>query len=227
MLSIYAPIDFHEQLSAILGKEDRLHELVRIVDYLEERPVPSADNLLVKRKEIWPLIDWYNLLPPFILPESLPLDDANLLGLVFAKLGNYEKANTYLSKSNPTLQLELDFINRLQHALPISPDELIGAYSPFEEYRLMHNQAVVLHYAASAGQFDLDKAKYFYLEAIQASPTDEYRAYTARQFALLLTDTGETQDAERLSKCGIGWRYLYRRLKRNLTIACAKYGYIS
>ncbi|MCB0578900.1 MAG: hypothetical protein KDD10_06275 [Phaeodactylibacter sp.] len=204
MLSIFAPIKYHAQIREIIRKEDRLNELVRIVDYLEERPVPSGANLLVKQEEIWPLIDWHNVRPPYLLPENVPLDEAHLLGLVFANLGNYEKTHEYLAGKSQSLYLELDFINRLQQGIPISPAELVSRYTPFDEYRLMHNQAVIHHYAAMPQDFDAEKTQYFYIEAIQSAPNDEYRVFTARQYALLLIDLGETEKAVRLLKGTLG-----------------------
>ena len=195
MLSIYAPTKYHEFLNTIISKEERLHELVHVIDYLEQRPIPSADNLLIKQDEIWPLLDWYNVLPPFVFSESIELDEHNLLGLIFAKLANYEKAAHYLEEHNPSLYLEIDFINRLQQGIPIHPQELVGKYGYFEEYRLLHNQAIVRHYNADSQHFDLDQLAYFYLEALQAAPSDEYRAFTARQFASLMTDLGELKNA--------------------------------
>ena len=195
MLSIYAPTKFHDQLHAIIQQEHRLHELVTIIDYLEEAPLPAAHSLIVKKEEIWPVIDWYNVQPPYILPESVPLTAPHLLGLIFAKLNNPEKAITYLKPVNPTLLLELDFINRLQHGVPIDPQELVSQYSSFEEYRLMHNQAIVRHYAATEETFDLKKTLYFYSEALRAAPNDEYWAFTLRQKTLLLLDTGQVQQA--------------------------------
>ncbi|MEZ4931337.1 MAG: hypothetical protein R2788_04295 [Saprospiraceae bacterium] len=200
MLLIYAPIKHHEQINEFIAKEDRLDELVKVIDYLEKRPIPSANNLLVKKEEIWPLIDWYNLQPPFLLPENIPFNEANFLGIIFSKLQNYEKAHFYLSKNNPTLFLELDFINRLQQGLTINPDELVSQYSPFEEYRLMHNQAILRHYASTSANFDLDKTIYFYGEALQSAPNEEYRAFTLRHLALLLMDIGKTEKAIPLLK---------------------------
>ena len=198
MLAIYAPGQFHEQLQDIIRQEERLDELVRIVDSLEERPVQSADNLIIKNGEIAFPIDWHNVQPPYILPEIIELNTAQLLGLLFAKLDNYEKAHQYLHKQNPSLFLELDFINRLQQGIPINPDELVSQYSPFEEYRLMHNQAILGHYASTEASFDLDRSMYFYGEAIECAPNEEYRAFTARQLALLLIDTQQADKAVRL-----------------------------
>lgn len=195
MLSIYAATKFHDQIHAIIQQEDRLDELVRVIDYLDERPLPAAHSLVVKKGEIWPAIDWYNVQPPYLLPESIPLTAPHLLGLLFAKLNNVEKAIAYLEPVHPTLLLELDFINRLQHGIPIDPNELVSQYSPFEEYRLMHNQAIVRHYAATKETFDLEKVIYFYQEALRSAPTDEYYAFTLRQKSLLLLDTGRGQRA--------------------------------
>lgn len=198
MITIYAPGQFHEQLQNIIHQEERLDELVRIADSLEERPVQSADNLIIKKGEIVFPIDWYNVQPPYILPEEIELSDDHLLGLVFAKLDNYEKAYQYLQKKNPSLFLELDFINRMQQGIAINPDELVSHYSPFEEYRLMHNQAILGHYASTEDRFDLDRVMYFYSEAIESAPNEEYRAFTARQLALLLIDVEQPENAVRL-----------------------------
>lgn len=194
MLSIFATTDFHEQIQAIIHKEERLHELVEVLDVLENRPIPSAHSVLIKNGEIAFPLDWLNYQAPFLLPEEIALTEANLLGILFAKLNNYEKAYYYLQEANPSLFKELDFINRLQQGIPVDPSELTSHYSPFEEYRLMHNHAILRHYAATPDNFDLEKTVYFYEEAIKCSPNEEYQAFTSRQLALLLIDL---QHAER------------------------------
>lgn len=195
MLSIFATTEYHERLNAIINKEDRLEELVSVVDILKTRPIPSSSSLLIKSGEIGFTMDWFNTQPPFLLPEEIELNEANLLGIVFSKLNNYEKAYQYLQKSNPSLFKELDFINRLQQGFPINPDELISQYTPFEEYRLMHNNAVLRHYASTPDDFDIEKTAYFYEEAIKSAPTDEHGAFTARQYALLSIDLEAAESA--------------------------------
>lgn len=198
MLSVYAPTKYHDLIQKAVSREDRLHELVRIVDYLDERPIASAHSILVKQDAIWPLPDWHNLEPPYLLPEEIPFTAETLLGLIFAKLGNYEKTHEYLARPFSGFYRELDIINRLQQGIPVDQSALAAAYTPFDEYRIMHNQAIVHHYSEQLEQEHINKAKYYYLEALQAAPTDEYRAFTARHFALLLTDTNETADAARV-----------------------------
>lgn len=188
MLSIYATTEYHAPLKAFISKEDRLDELIKIVDLLEERPASSATSLLIKSGEIGFALDWQNTQPPFLLPDEIELNEANLLGIVFAKLNNYEKAYEYLQQNNPSLFKELDFVNRLQQGIPINPNELTAHYTPFEEYRLMHNNAVLRHYASTPGSFDPNQTAYFYEEAMKSAPTDEHRAFTARQYALLCID---------------------------------------
>ena len=198
MLSIFATTEYHAQLKQIIKKEDRLEELVSVFDLLENRPVPSANSILIKRGEIAFPIDWYNVQPPFLLPEEIELNEANLLGIIFSKLNNFEKTYDYLQKKNLSLFKELDFINRLQQGIPIDTAELASQYSPFEEYRLMHNQAIVRHYTATPEKIDADKTIYFYEEAINCAPHEEYRAFTTRQFSLLFIDLGKTQEAVQL-----------------------------
>ncbi|HFC00735.1 MAG TPA: hypothetical protein ENJ53_08015, partial [Phaeodactylibacter sp.] len=140
-------------------------------------------------------VDWYNVQPPFILPERVDLTEENLLGIIFSKLNNFEKVDTYLKSSNPSFLTELDFINRLQQGIPIDPRELSSHYSPFEEYRLMHNQAILRYYAATPDNFDLEKTIYFFEEALQCAPSEEYAAFTAKQLALMIIDIQQSQKA--------------------------------
>ena len=200
MLSIFAPTKYHDTIQSYINAELRLDELIRLVDYLQELPMQQANNILIKEDAIYPLLDWFNQEPPFLLPEDIEFNLGNLLGIIFAKLNNFEKAHAYLSATNPALFQELDFINRIQQGITIDPQELLAAYTPFDEYRLMHNQAIIRHYAAEDKYFEVDKIKYFYLEALQSAPNEEYRAYSGRHFALLLLDLGEMEDAIRVLK---------------------------
>jgi len=198
MLSVYAPTDAHELLRGFLQQEDRLEELVRLVDLLEERPVANAHSLMIRKGEIHTGIDWHNIYPPYLLPEAIELDAPNFLGLIYARLNNFERCQALLNAHNHGLYLELDIVNRLQQGIQVAPEELPSSYSPFEEYRIMHNQAVVLHYSPTLDETGLNKAKYFYLEALQCAPNEEYRAFTAQHFALLLLDSNAPEDADRV-----------------------------
>lgn len=203
MLTIYAPAKYHAWIDETIGREDRLDELVRVVDYLDERPVANAHNLVLRDEAIHPLLDWYDVQPPYVLPESLELKQEYLLALLFARLNNYERVFHYLAESDPSLNQELDVINRLSHGLTIEPEDLGGGgMHYYDEYRLMHNQAVVRHYGGGAAGRE-DKTKYYYLQALESAPSGEHRAFSARQFGLLLTDLGELEDAERVLRVGL------------------------
>ncbi|MEM7575426.1 MAG: hypothetical protein AAF433_21160 [Bacteroidota bacterium] len=195
MISIYTTNDHLEQLQSWIAEEFRLGELVKVVDLLEERPVSSGLNLLVRKREVNVLLDWYNQTPPYLLPRPIKLNRENFLGLVYANLGNLDRSHELLAATNASLWQEISLINKLRNGLSVGPEELAIAYSPFDDYRLMHNQAIVRHYAATEETFDLEKLQYFYQEAIQTAPDDEHRAFSVGQYATLLTDLGQAQAA--------------------------------
>lgn len=201
MLTVYAATRYHEWIHESIAREDRLDELVRVVDYLEEPPVPSAYSLLVKEEAIFSLLDWHDLLPPYLLTEKLEARSEYLLALIFARLNNYERVYHYLAALNPSLNQELDIVNRLQHGLTINPEDLISEYNEYDEYRLMHNHGVVRHYGVA--EADHEQTKYYYLQALELAPSPEHRAYTARQFGSLLIDQGELEDAVRVMQVGL------------------------
>lgn len=201
MLTVYAAARYHNWINETIAREDRLDELVRVVDYLDEKPVPSAHSLVVREDAIYPTLDWFDLLPPYILPEKLTAHAEYLLALLFARLNNYERVYFYLADRNPSLNRELDIVNRLQHGLTISPEDLVSEYNEYDEYRLMHNHGVVRHYGVAKA--DHEQTKYYYLQALESAPTGEHRAYSARQFGSLLIDQGELKDAVRVLQVGL------------------------
>lgn len=198
MIVLFTTADLRANIQQIIDAEPRLNELVRVADLLEEKPEPCAWRLIVRAKSgIAQPVDWYNVLPPYLLPEEIGFNADNLLGLVFAKLGNYEKAYQYLA-NNQVLLNDIDIINCLQNGIPVDPARLTSDFKPFEEYRFCHNSAILHHYAATEGNFDADKTRYFYREALNSAPNGEYYAFTARQYAIFLTDLGELLQAEHL-----------------------------
>lgn len=198
MISIYASTKYHDQLHSWIQTEDRLSELVQVVDYLKDRPLPNGLNLVVKEQGIAAVLDWENQFPPYLLPEWIPFKQEHLLGLVFAKLNNYEKCHEYLAQKDPNLYLELDVINRLQQGVPIDPNTLPAAYTPYDEYRIMHNQAIIRHFGNPDQEPETDKIKYFYLEALVTAPHHELQALSAWHFASFLLDRNELEDALRV-----------------------------
>ncbi|MCC6282035.1 MAG: hypothetical protein IT262_15635 [Saprospiraceae bacterium] len=198
MITLFTPYELLLEVQQIIDTEPRLNELVTVADLLEQRPEPSAYHMILRPKTgILQPVDWYNVLPPYLLPEETEGTAHNLLGLVFAKLGNYEKAYEYLH-DNQVLLNDVDIINCLQNGIPVDTNRLTSDFSPFEEYRFCHNSAILHHYAASENSFDADKTRYFYREALNSAPNGEYYAFSARQYAIFLTDLGELLQAEHL-----------------------------
>ncbi len=197
MITIFAAESRLDALRQVIQRVPRLEELVALKDFLVHQPEADGHTLMVKDKGIVQLLDWRNTAPPYLLPEYVAYSPANLLGLIFAKLGNYEEAEACLKPENPSLWAELQCVRALQWGWPLNPDTLMAGYSAFDEYRLMHNQAIVRHYAAGEeADFDLRKTLYFYQEALECAPNDEFKAFTVRHLATLLTDLGELDLAE-------------------------------
>ncbi|MEL6140291.1 MAG: hypothetical protein AAFU67_01570, partial [Bacteroidota bacterium] len=190
------------ELQAWMVSEPGIEELVAIIDILSERPIPHNMNFLVRDRKIIPIIDWYNSAPPYLLP-NVELNQPNFLGLIFAKYGALEKARQYLQHENPTLWRDLIIMDRLLTGLVVLPEQLVSDYSEYDEFRLMHNQAIIHHYAAPEGIFDPKRVRYFYEEALNAAPNDEYRAYTLARYAGFLADFGDFKVAEPLLAAGI------------------------
>ncbi len=195
MLTIFVTSEVFETVKNSLAQVPRLDELVTIKDFLREKPQPCAFDLIVRKNEIRHTIDWFNVLPPYLLPEAIPLSTPNLLGLIFFKLGNTEQAYEWLADNRPLL-VEVDMMNCLQNGISLNPDALATEYSAFDEYRLMHNHAILRHYASEESDFDAAKTQYFYREALQSAPNDEYKAFSAKHFATFLTDMQQLDEAE-------------------------------
>jgi hypothetical protein len=202
MMYIYTTEEHIPLLQNIIAGEFRLDELVEICDLLKNKPAFHAFHLIVKpQKGIFQTIDWHNALPPYILPEEIPFSPENLLALVYAKLGNWERVQTLLANNHALLH-ELGFIGRLQNGEVIETSELHSDFQPFEEYRFCHNAAIVHHYASDETRFDATKTAYFYQEAIKTALDDEHAAFSSKHYATFLTDIGNLPEAEKvLQQC--------------------------
>ena len=188
MLSIYTSAELIPQVEAIIAQVYRLDELVTIVDLLKKKPESSAFTLIIRPKQgIQQVIDWQDSQPPYLLPEEIELRPETLLGLLFARLGNMPKAAEYLEGEHALLH-ELELIHRLLNGIPCDPSELHSDFHPFEEYRFCHNSAVLLHYGHTERNFDPNKIRYFYEEALKCAPDGDYSAFSTKHFAAFLTD---------------------------------------
>jgi tetratricopeptide (TPR) repeat protein len=190
MISIFAQTDQLATVSAIIASEARLGELVTVQDQ-----TTTAALLVDERGIVFPL-DWYNEAPPYLLPLPIALTPAHLLGLVMLRLGNYERAYELLAAS-PALLHEVDLLNRLQHGVALPKHDLVtpetGGYA---HYRTAHNRAILQHYGLWETPPTSAQVQQQYEAALTLAPNAELRAYTAKQYASLLLDTGELARAE-------------------------------
>lgn len=200
MLTIYTLPHRLEEIESLIRTQHRLEELVVVKDALEEKPIPSGDTIIINAKGISFPLDWYNVQPPYLLPEHIWYQDDVLLATVYAKLGNMIAANNLLASNGP-LQAELNFIEMLREGRPIDPRLLaVETYQEFDDYRLMHNHAIVRHYT---GDFDGGEDKqvhYYYNAAMDAAPTLEFQAFTAKHYINFLLDVRKLELAQKIAQ---------------------------
>jgi tetratricopeptide (TPR) repeat protein len=188
MLSVFAHTDHLPAVRAAIATEPRLDELVVVQDQS-----PAGAHLLVDERGIGCPLDWFNDLPPYLLPMPMAFSPGHLLGLVMVRLGNYARAYELLAGS-PELLAEVDLLNRLQHGAELPPDLEEGWREGGEglpAFRAAHNRAVLGHYGVWAEAPALAPVKQSYEQALRLAPNDELRAFSARHYASLLLDNGE------------------------------------
>jgi tetratricopeptide (TPR) repeat protein len=167
-----------------------LDELVVIQDITASEPAASANDFIVDERGIVFTIDWYNVSPPVLLTQPLAFHSATLLGLIYTRLGNYERAYTLLAHE-PLLLQEIDALVRLAQNVEFETVPLAA-----HDYRSMHNSAVIAHYGEVANPVPFEEIRHSYYAAMAAAPNDELKAFTAKHYATLLADTGDTKNAE-------------------------------
>jgi len=198
MLDIYTTKKYLSPVQEIIASEPRLDELVGIYDVDAVQPGPGMPGLLVTEEGIVPVMDWYNQSPPLLLPRGLKLQRDILLGMVFSKLGNDNKARVYL-REYPKLYRELSLQGRLSQSEAIDVEEAsqlwsdIPAATSFDQYRLHHNLAILHHYGGSGRS--AEEISQHYQQALALAPGEEYRAFTSRHYGGFLLDTGQLEAA--------------------------------
>lgn len=215
MLSIFTTTDCLATVQTFIQAEYRLHELVSIDDLHVHAAVVGTHSILVDERGIVLPLDWHNQSPPYLFANPLPFDQNYLLGLVFVRLGNLEKAHQYL-RTQPAFWNEIVLSDQLRQGyqidLPLADeitiDKIVSFQSAkpasFEAYRSLHNRAVIRHYGMITEEIQYEEIKESYQNALSAAPNDEYRAFTAKHLATLLTDAGELTEAETLLEESIG-----------------------
>ena len=200
MLTIYTLPHRIAEIEALIGTQHRLDEWVTVKDALEEKPTPSGHTIIVNAKGISFPLDWYNVQPPYLLPEHVWYQDEVLLALIYAKLGNIPVANNLLASNGP-LQAELNFIELLREGRPVNPGLLaVETYQEFDDYRLMHNHAIVRHYSGDFDGSEEEQVHYYYNAAMDAAPTVEFLAFTAKHYINYLLDVRNLDLAQKTAQ---------------------------
>lgn len=185
MIHIYT--DKYQQ--EILDAASRLEGLV---DILEVLPIASIDDrfqyIIVDKDTIQTALPWSNEEPPVLFRwHAYNIND--LISIVLSKLGYEEEALNLTS--NELLKEEIKSRIQLKN-----PDKLRTLSHVGEDYIALHNRAVINHYS---GHFHNGIGPdVLYKEAIALAPSDEHKAFTAKQFAVLLMDQGAFAEAEAL-----------------------------
>ncbi|NJL11777.1 MAG: hypothetical protein HC913_01300 [Microscillaceae bacterium] len=186
-------------LQQFLQLEPRLDELLTWQDLAQKEPPFSAWVICLKEESLYFPLDWQNHLPPYLLPNGLAVCQDLVLGTIFGKLGNLEKATAYLGASHPLLK-DFQALQALQHEWLLQEEWLSGdaerAEEAFEAYRIAHNQAIAAHYGSWASPPELLALHARYQEALALAPTPDYQAFTLWQYAGLLTDIGDAPEAQ-------------------------------
>jgi tetratricopeptide (TPR) repeat protein len=198
MIYIYTASQNKNQILSIIQTQPRMDELVIIKDFMEEKPINSGNALIINANGISFPLDWYNVNPPYLLPEFVMVDDEILLGMIYHKLGNHQVAKNLLANQG-ALWSELDNMMKLQNSVEVNPDTLtVETYQYFDDYRLMHNHAIVRHYSMEWTDDVKSKIQYYYNAAIDSAPNDEFMAFSAKHYISFLMDLQDYTLAEKI-----------------------------
>lgn len=194
MLFIYTHTPQQQQVEDALALIPDLETLVEIRD-LEETD-NYALSLQVEDAQIhWPLA-WHNLEPPILFP-SVAWNAQDFLSMILAKLGHFEPALEYAVSEG--------LKRAIQHYICLLEGNAFSAQAETEEYIDLHNQAVLSHYTnAAATPEEMLEA---YQKAMLAAPELAQGAFTAKHYAIFLSDQRQ-HDAAQAS--------LYQYLESNI-----------
>lgn len=191
MLTILTTTDSTQNVQDAIASIERLHELVTITHNPET--IEDLKTLVVDSNTLATPLDWYDLEPPYVFPET-PLTQENLLALVFYKLGNHQKAFEFLSEELP-LYHHLLIATHLQFGYEISPSMIDFCYntSPY-------NSAIVNYYGIVENPLDHKSLKEEFIMALAKAQNDELKVFTAKHYLNLLLDSGELKEARKLAE---------------------------
>ncbi len=199
MLSIYATTDLLDKINQIIDSENRLSELVKV--FGNEELLTDTNYLLVNEQGIhWP-IPWNDTIPPYLIPTYI-FDPNHLLSAIFFRLGNYEKAWSFLDRGDVLLN-HFSTFNLLSEAYPLSDDVISFVqnhqnYHSNSKYNAAHNEAVLRHYGRFTEPQSFALIKSLYENAIEMAPNPELSAFSIKHYSIFLLDNDQLEQAEML-----------------------------
>jgi tetratricopeptide (TPR) repeat protein len=134
--------------------------------------------------------DWFNELPPVLFPEATAFSPEALLGLLFCRLNNFEKAYQYLDNETALLSVA-DIQNRLLHNV-LMDDSTLNQPMHFES---QHNLAIALLYGHWQHAMSAEEIERRFLQALTLKASRERKAFTVKHYGLFLIDMGRSSDA--------------------------------
>lgn len=197
IFSIYTGAENIAEIQQIIDAQFRLNEVVRVTD-LSEIQTDSTSQYLIVDDGISLPIDWNNEFPPYLFALPLQYSQQNLLAVLYARLNNYELAYTYCG-NNEQLLKEIDAVNCIQNGIEITPFNQPELFkSAFDQYRFLHNQAIIIHYGNLTNSGWHQQLETYYASAFETAPNDEWKAFTGKHWATYLLDQEELDTAEKL-----------------------------
>jgi len=195
MISILVETELLAEVKSTVAQVDGLATLLHLSDEPNDM---TLSDIQVSVDRIRVSINWQRGIPPYLIADSLPYSEPNLLGLIFLQLGAYEKAATFLH-GHQQVHEALHVATQLQYgnlAGVQTPTEVSTDVVGFERYRQLHNQALLLHYQGHHHELSLEFVAKSYGKALAAAPNDEFFAFTTRQLADLYLDMGYFAQAD-------------------------------
>ncbi|MBQ0732879.1 hypothetical protein [Aquimarina celericrescens] len=192
MLTILTTTNHKNQILGSISSVERLDELVHVVEYTD-KPKSSSKILIIQDNYIKLPLDWYDTLPPYIIPP-VSFTNNNLLALIFFKIGNHQKAFEYLSGQEELYQ-HLHIIIALKFGYDITK-EMIA----FVSLKSWHNTAIVSHYGYLDNSLGYTEVKKRYQDALTYAENDELKLFTAKHYLNLLLDVSEYKETEKMAR---------------------------
>lgn len=180
-----------EHKQALITAIDQAYRLGELV-IIQDTATMATDMVVTDTITVLP--GWKNEQPPILFPP-VAFAPTVCVGILYAVLGNREKAAQLLAIYPPLVEAaNLLFCLQQAQPLPVMAIELATDW----DYVTLHNRAIALHYGTAQQPIHFEQLAQLYSTALQKAPNDNHKAFTAKHYAVLLTDTGLLQEAETL-----------------------------